>query len=160
MVRHMSEDTRNIIVGALALVALVALAAISFTTTTVAQRDGGYHVNAVFSRVDGLAAGDQVHMGGIRIGRVAKLGLTKNYGARVEMRIDAGVELPDDSSAAIVTDGLFGSKVIAVEPGGALENIKDGGSITVTQGSVVVQDLLDLIIGEAKSGRAEQPGNP
>ena len=151
----MSEETRNITVGAVTLVALVALAAASFTTTTVESKTG-YLVNAVFDRIDGLAIGDSVQMGGIEVGKVAGVSLTKNFGAKVEMRIEPGVEVPADSSAAILTDGLFGSKVISLEPGGDLENLKDGDSITITQGSVVVQDLLDLIIGQANASRAKK----
>lgn len=151
----MSEETRNIAVGAVTLAALVALAVVSFSTTTVESKSG-YLISAVFDRIDGLSRGDSVQMGGVEVGRVADLSLTQNFGARVEMRIEPGVEVPTDSSAAILTDGLFGSKVISLEPGGDLENLKDGGTITVTQGSVVVQDLLDLIIGQANASRAKK----
>ena len=71
------------------------------------------------------------------------------------LRIDHKIQLPNGTTAAIHTDGFFGRKYIALEPGGDEEYFAIGDEITMTQDSVVVQDLLKLIIGEVKSKRAK-----
>jgi len=81
--------------------------------------------------------------------------LGKDFTAVVILQISQPIKLPNDTSAAIHTDGLFGRKYISLEPGGDEEYLGSGDAITMTQDSVVVQDLLDLIIGEAKSKRAK-----
>ena len=70
--------------------------------------------------------------------------------------IDGDVKIPKDSSAAIHTDGLFGSKFISLGPGAEEALLKDGDTITFTQDAVVVSELLDLIISEGKAKRAQQ----
>jgi phospholipid/cholesterol/gamma-HCH transport system substrate-binding protein len=51
---------------------------------------------------------------------------------------------------------LFGGKYITLEPGGDEEYLASGGEISMTQGSIVVQDLLELIIGEANLRRVQK----
>ena len=111
-------------------------------------------IAAGFNRVDGIAAGDEVQLGGIRIGRVELVTLDSAFRAMLTLRILTDIDLPTDTSAAIHTDGLFGSKFIVLDPGGETEVLEDGDEIQFTQDSVVVSDLLDLIISEGKAKRA------
>lgn len=112
---------------------------------------GTYPVEAVFARVDGLFEGDEVRLGGIRVGTVGRQLLDKNFRAVVTLQIDDGLDIPVDTAAAIHTDGLFGSKFVVLEPGGEDAMIQPGGEITYTQGAVVVGELLGLIIDEGKA---------
>jgi len=72
------------------------------------------------------------------------------------LRIDNPVGLPKDSSASIHTDGLFGSKFVVLEPGAEEAVLKNGDEIIYTQDALVVSDLMELIISEGKSKRAQQ----
>ncbi|MBT5945549.1 MAG: hypothetical protein HOG93_13115, partial [Rhodospirillaceae bacterium] len=54
---------------------------------------------------------------------------------------------------AIVTDGIFGGKLVRVDIGGADRIIGDGGRISYTEDAVVLDDLLGLIVSRAKSAR-------
>ena len=99
--------------------------------------------------------GDEVRIAGIKIGEVTGMRLGNDFSATVDMELSSGVQIPSDTSAAIHTEGLFGSKFIVLEPGAEEELVKAGESLTLTQDAVVVQDLLDLIIGEAKANRAK-----
>jgi phospholipid/cholesterol/gamma-HCH transport system substrate-binding protein len=108
-------------------------------------------ITAKFNRVDGLGVGDDVRMGGIKIGAVQSMALDGQYRAILTLTIDKDVALPIDTSAAIHTDGLFGSKFMVLEPGAEDEILKSGGEITYTQGAVIVSDLLDLIISEGRA---------
>lgn len=149
----MSRNTREIVVGGGAIVILAFILAFLYagkqiTGTTAA---GGYIVKAAFNRVDGLLPGAQVRLGGIPVGRVETQVLDGYYRAQVSLFIDAGVKLPLDTSAAINTDGLFGSKYIVLEPGGDEKYLKAGGRIEFTQDALIVSQLLDLIIAKGRA---------
>lgn len=151
------RETREVAVGGLVLVLLALVFAYSYAGEKLRARaaPGGQLIDAVFNRVDGLLEGDSVQLGGIRIGVVHALGLDRNYRAIATLRIDPGVALPADTSAAIHTDGLFGAKFVVLEPGGDEKMLRSGDRITFTQDSVVVADLLDLIIAQGRARRAE-----
>jgi phospholipid/cholesterol/gamma-HCH transport system substrate-binding protein len=149
----MTEENKHITIGMTTLVVLVLAAVISFASSQI-EAPTGVTIKAVFNQIDGLSKGDDVRMGGVVIGAVSKLTLGEHFTAVVLLRIDKPIKLPNDTSAAIHTDGLFGRKYISLEPGGDEEYLGTGDEITMTQDSVVVQDLLELIIGEAKSKRA------
>jgi len=114
-----------------------------------------YKVQAIFNRIDGLTSGAEVRLGGVQIGTVGGQSLNENYQAIIELLIDKAVKLPTDTSAAIHTDGLFGSKYVVLEPGGEEVNIADGGVITFTQDALIVSELLELIISQGKKQAKE-----
>ncbi len=156
MLMH-NENDRNAVVGGLVLAVLVFAMAISYGGSKISDKAqvGSYSLTAVFNQVDGLFVGDEVRLGGIRVGKVAQQNLDKNFRAVVTLDIDSDVELPLDSSVAIHTDGLFGSKFVVLEPGGEMDVLQHGQSIDYTQDAVIVGDLLDLIIkeGQAKTDK-------
>ena len=151
----MSEEARHSIVGFIALLALLVLGVLSFTTATT-EKTAGFDITADFDRADGLTVGDEVLMSGIKIGEVTQMILTESFRARLTLNIDDGVELPSDSDARILTNGLFGSKFIEVNPGAEEEILETGDEIEFTQESLVLQDLLDQVIGQGRSARAER----
>jgi len=152
-----SEEARYSVVGFVALLALLVLGVLSFTTTTT-EKTAGFDITADFDRADGLTVGDEVLMSGIKIGEVTRMNLTESFRARLTLNIDDGVELPSDSDARILTNGLFGSKFIEVNPGAEEEILEAGGEIEFTQESIILQDLLDQVIGQGRSARAERAG--
>ena len=70
--------------------------------------DKGYKVTARFESIGGLKIRAPVSLAGVRIGRVANIGLdTQTYEAGVTLFIDPQYDrLPTDSSASILTSGL------------------------------------------------------
>ena len=149
----MNRNATETMVGGL----MLGVAALFFAATYSGERLApatGYTLTAAFNRVDGLADGDEVRLSGIRVGQVEGQHLDEFFRAVLTLRIDGGIDLPLDSSAAIHTDGLFGSKFVVLDPGGDPEVMKDGDEIQYTQDAVIVQDLLDLIISEGRANRA------
>jgi len=149
----MKAENREIVIGAVTFAGLALVLGLSYGSdqdwAPAPSMDS--IITAKFNRVDGLVEGGDVQMGGIKIGAVASMSLDDKYRAVITMKIDKDVALPLDTSAAIHTDGLFGSKFMILEPGGAEELLKPGGEITYTQGAVIVSDLLDLIISEGRA---------
>ena len=143
--------------GVVTLAVLFALGSLTFGGKSLEAVATGYVIRANFSKIDGLNVGDSVRLSGIKIGEVSGMRLGQHYTAVVDLRIDSPVELSTDTSAAIHTDGLFGSKHVVLVPGAEDRLVKPGGVITLTQDSVMVSDLLDLIIGEGRAKLAKKP---
>ena len=130
------------IIGALVIGVAVGFLYFAYTSTSAGSL-AGYEVSATFSRVDGLAIGTDVRLSGIKIGTVSSLSLDpKTYLATAHITINDSVQLPDDSSIKITSSGILGNAYLSVTPGGSDKNIRPGGRIVNTQGSV---DLMGLI---------------
>lgn len=133
-----------------AIVVAVAAGFLFFAyTNTGSGSVSGYEVVAKFSSADGISPGTDIRLHGIKIGTVSALTLDpKSFMAIAHMNIRNDVELPDDSAVKITSSGLLGNSYIAIQPGGSDKNLKPGGELTNTQGSV---DLMSLI-GRAVMG--------
>ena len=160
---RMVADNREIWIGLFVIAALAVLVSFKNARSAIVSdtSGGAMVVTAKFNKVDGLSEGSQVRMGGIRIGEVSAMVLDAKFRAVVQLRIDVEIGLPKDTSAAIQTDGLFGSKFVVLEPGAEDEIMKKSDEIQYTQDALVVSDLLDLIISEGRSasGVAAKPSN-
>ena len=105
--------------------------------------DNSHTLFAKFTSVSGLRVGNHVDMLGIEAGRVERLDMDQeSQKAVVEMKIQNGMKIYDDAIASIKTEGLIGDKYLSIDPGGAGELLKHGGSITETQAAVDVTDLI------------------
>ena len=138
-----------------AAIVAIAVAFFVFAYNSSGLRNGvgnGYKISAEFDNIDGVAIGSDVRVAGIKIGTV--IGQTLNatsYQARVDMVIQPQVKLSDDSSAKITSEGLLGSKFIALEPGGSDGKLADGGVISYTQGAVDIWSLISQAMFSKKS---------
>ena len=152
----MTRETREVLVGA-AIVASLAFLFLQSYKASEFKNIGANVLTATFNRVDGLVVGDEVRLGGIRVGSVERMTLVDDFRARITLRLDAGhPPLPTDSAAAIHTDGLFGSKFVVLDPGGEENYYQNGDDIGFTQDAVLVDELLELIIAEGKAKRARK----
>jgi len=108
---------------------------------------GGYPLQAQFSSIGGLTVGADVKIGGVTIGHVADERLDPNtYAAILGLVIDNDIKIPDDSSAAISSDGLLGGNYVAVSPGGSNTMLAPGASFAVTQSAINIEDLIGKFI--------------
>lgn len=78
----------------------------------------GYDVGAIFTAVGGLATGSDVRINGIKVGTVSDRHLDPNtFEAIVNMTVNNDVKLPQDTVAAIASEGPLGGKYLALTPG-------------------------------------------
>jgi phospholipid/cholesterol/gamma-HCH transport system substrate-binding protein len=144
--------------------AVVLLLAAGFLGYAVAStgRTGasGYPLTARFSSIDGLGTGSDVRLAGVKVGSVSNTSIDPTtYQAVVAMQVQPSVKLPKDTSAAVTSDGLLGGKYIALSPGGDEQMIPSGGAITITQGSVSLEQLLGkFIFSVTDMVSAQKPG--
>jgi phospholipid/cholesterol/gamma-HCH transport system substrate-binding protein len=106
-----------------------------------------YSVKAKFSNVSGLKEGAVVEIAGVTVGKVANIHLD-DYEALVELLIDPGVKLQEDSIASIRTQGIIGDKYVKLKIGGADEFISGGDELFETESAIELEELVSKYIFE------------
>ena len=155
---YSKEESRSLKIGiAVALVLVVCCAFSYLTKAKVEHTDDGiyYPLKARFGRTDGLMLGDSVRLAGITVGRVIDAHLDEHFNAVLTLDIKDGIQIPTDSSAAIVSSGLMGGKYIEIEPGGDEEYLQPQDEFSYTQDAMVLEELVDRIIGIGKANRSK-----
>ncbi len=153
---YSQEEAKYLKVGIYAafLIALIACVYVLNKDSMAHKEDGKYYtIDARFNRTDGLLVGDAVRLAGVDIGRVVNARLDEHFKAILSLDINENVQIPDDSSASIVSSGLMGKKYIEIEPGGSMDYIPQGGEFSYTQDAMVLEELLDRIISIGKANR-------
>ena len=95
-------------------------------------------------------------MAGVTVGQVAEAKLDNKYNAVLTLKFREDINIPDDSSASIVSDGILGSKYIEVEPGGSEDYLTEGDEFGFTQDAMVLEELIERIIGMGKAKRQSE----
>jgi len=86
-------------------------------------------------------------LAGINIGSVEKMSLDQsNFSALLTLKIKREVKLPSDSLASVNTSGFLGNKFISITPGGADDDLKEGGRIKYTQSSINIEALIGKLM--------------
>ncbi len=148
-------------VGAVVLAVAGAFLTYALGSSLTDRAGGGYELVARFGQAGGLAAGADVRVSGVKIGQVTRIDLDpKTFLARTRFRIDRDVKLPSDSSVKITSDGLLGSQYVAVQPGGAAEDLKPGGEFENVQGAVDLFGLIGQVIRPQPAAGAPAAGAP
>jgi len=108
------------------------------------ESNEGYQVSARFDNIGGLKVRSPVAVGGVRIGKVAKIEYdNESYEAVVTMDIEPQYNrFPIDSSAGILTAGLLGEQYVGLEAGAEEEFLVAGSEITVTQSAIVLEEVI------------------
>lgn len=146
------RQTRAVEIGT-GLFVLLGFAALLFmvmqiTNERVGARAEGYALTAKFDQIGGLKVGAPVSMAGVLVGRVTGIAFDSNdYRALVHLRIDPQYEqIPDDSDAAIFTQGLLGNQYIGISAGGSETYFKEGDRIEFTQSAIVLENLISKFL--------------
>ena len=145
-----SRKSLELWVGLFVAAGILALAMLAFKVGNLTTADvvDGYQIKANFDNVGGLKIKAAVTVAGVRVGRVTGIAFDSNkYQAVVTMAIGGQfTNIPEDSSATILTSGLLGDQYIGLEPGGAEQYLKDGDVIRVTQSALVLEKLVSQVI--------------
>ena len=153
----MKSDVLETLVGAAVVAVALAFLGFAWVSTGIGGTSGGYRVSAQFDNIDGINIGTDVRIAGIKVGTVIAQSLDpKSYQARLVMQLKQGVNLADDTSAKVTSEGLLGAKFVALDPGGSEGKLQDGSEISYTQGSVDMWNLISQAMF-AKGKGADSP---
>jgi phospholipid/cholesterol/gamma-HCH transport system substrate-binding protein len=152
--------------GAEALIGLlVVLIAVWFGWYAFQRTGGGrvpnaIRIDALFPNAAGINPGTDVRVAGIKIGQVASVKLDpKSFQAEVALAIDPASKLPNDSSAAITSEGILGGTYMNIIPGGSPTPFKNGDTVLDTQGSVDLMSMVGQFINKS-GGDSAKPTSP
>ncbi len=147
----MSKSRSEVLVGAYVLV--LAVGFLVFASQFAGFSSSGannYNLKASFRSAEGISAGTDVRLAGVKVGSVTDMSLNNdNFRAEVELSVNGDLLLPDDTAALIASEGLLGGNFIELIPGGSVYNLEEGQVINDTQGSV---SLINLLLKFASGG--------
>jgi phospholipid/cholesterol/gamma-HCH transport system substrate-binding protein len=128
-----SSPVRDLIVGLFVFVGLGAIAYLSVALGGVSY--GGppeMELISSFDEIGGLAPRSQVVIGGVKVGQVDSIVLDDDFRARVTLKVDATLELPDDTSA-----------------------LGPGDEITFTQSAIILERIIGKVIQNIGGGESQ-----
>ena len=144
------SPTRDLTVGLFVAAGLVAIGYLSIQIGGLSYKgDGGLELYAVFDEIGGLKERAPVAVAGVTVGQVTGIALDDVLRARVTLDLDAGLELPSDSSAAVRTSGVLGDQFIALEPGGEEVLLVSGEEIAFTENALSLERLIGKFVHDS-----------
>ena len=119
----------------------------------------GYTLTAKFEHIDGMSVGSDVRLAGVKVGSVEGARIDpKSFDAVVTFSVRDDIKLPKDSAAIITSESLLGGKYLSLQPGGDEAVLQPGQAITITQGSVSLEELLGKFIFSLTNAKPGQTG--
>jgi phospholipid/cholesterol/gamma-HCH transport system substrate-binding protein len=141
MLGRSQEESREIITGALVLLAAIVIALALHLRPAGAT--SGYDLQARMAKTDGLSKGAEVRVSGVRIGTVTDMVLDPvSYLATVHMNINDDIRIPVDSALEVTSGGILGNLYVSIFPGKATAALQPGGLILKSCGA---EDVMALI---------------
>jgi phospholipid/cholesterol/gamma-HCH transport system substrate-binding protein len=117
--------------------------------------DDNYRLTARFVNSSGLKEGGFVELAGVRVGKIIAIDLDpETYESVIELSIEKGVRLQEDTIASVRTAGIIGDKFVKLTPGGAEEYLENGDELIETESSLDIEELISKYIFES-GGKAE-----
>lgn len=112
-----------------------------------------YRISAEFDNIGSLKARAPVRIAGVRVGQIEKIELQdQHFKAKVTLLIDKKENnLPSDTSASILTEGLLGSNYISLTPGYEEDFLKDGSVISNTHPALILENLIGQLLFSLKN---------
>ena len=152
MLRLPPHQRHPMVTGAIGLLVLGALLFGAFHIEDLPLIGGGTGYTAAFRDASGLAAGNEVRVAGVKVGKVTDVSLardgTTTY-VRVEFRIDDAVRLGPDTGATIRIKTVLGQKYLALAPAG-VGRLPAGGRIPLSR-TASPFDVMQAVNGLAST---------
>lgn len=140
----------EVAVGIFIIAALLALLALAFKVSGLTEIGNGqyYELKADFDNIGDLKVRAPVTVSGVKVGRVSEVQLNdQTFRAVVTLQIQKGFnQLPVDTSASILTQGLLGSNYISLTPGFDNHYLKSGQQIQTTHSAMILENLVGQLM--------------
>ena len=136
----------EILMGAIVLTIAIGFLSLGMQSINSNQKVG-YDISLIFGSSAGLKNGDNVKISGINVGKIINLDLNlDDYNAKVAIKLNQNIKIPDDSSARITSTSLLGGNFIDIIPGVSDTYMKPNESIYNTSDPVSFTDMLGKVI--------------
>ncbi|WP_341748640.1 MULTISPECIES: outer membrane lipid asymmetry maintenance protein MlaD [unclassified Candidatus Tisiphia] len=150
----MKQNVIETLVGFIVILVAIGFFIFAYKIGNSSRVESGYMLKANFQNAEGIVRGSDVMLAGVKIGSVIDITLDKtSFFALLTICINNDIKLPKDTSIAIVTGGILGSRYISVTPGSSEENLAIGEQIKYTQSAVNIESLIGKLIYSFGSGK-------
>jgi phospholipid/cholesterol/gamma-HCH transport system substrate-binding protein len=157
MVRKSSVE---ILVGIFMIAGAIALTFLALRVSGLTEYGNNHYyvVTAEFDNIGSLKPRAPVTIGGVNIGRVGPIMLDpKTFQAKVNLLINVHYnDIPDDSTANILTQGLLGSNYISLSPGFNNTVLKNGSQIQNTHSAIILENLIGQLMYSLTNDKKKQ----
>lgn len=147
--------TIEAVVGLFLMAAFVALLILAFWVSGLTSLGNGnyYTLYADFDNIGGLKVRAPVAIAGVKVGKVTNITLDpQTFRARVTINLEKSVhDIPFDSSASILTQGLLGANYISIAPGFEEKALKAGETIETTHSALILENVVGQLIYNVKN---------
>lgn len=156
----LSQRSVETFVGLFILTAAAAFVMLAFKVSGLTSffKPKGYYITAVFDDIGQLKVRSPVKIGGVVVGEVDSIHLDpQSFRAVVTLRINSTVnEIPNDSSASILTAGLLGDNYISITPLYASGYLKNGGELSETHSAMILEKLIGQLLFKIGNSTGEK----
>lgn len=153
----MRHNAFEVLLGAIIL-AVATFFVVQTYVATGQRREEGYQISAYFDRIDGIMVGTDVKISGVKVGTVTGVKIEpETYRAQVTLHIKKELQVPQDSSAEIISESLLGGKYITIVPGIENNLIQPNGEIQQTTSAVNFETIISQFMLE--SGKSKKKSN-
>ena len=136
----------EILMGAIVLTIAIGFLSLGMQSINSNQKVG-YDISLIFGSSAGLKNGDNVKISGINVGKIINLDLDlDDYNAKVAIKLNQNIKIPNDSSAKITSTSLLGGNFIDIIPGVSDTYMKPNEIIYNTSDPVSFTDMLGKVI--------------
>lgn len=161
--RNMSIAANPILIGGVTVLMVIVAVYLSYNANHGLPFVPTYKVDVVIPNADGLIAGNEVRIGGDRVGVVKKIDARANKdgstSAELELGLDANTpHLPADSVVKVRPKSSLGLKYVAISRGSSSQQVASGGTITVPKSqapAVDIDQFFNMFDEQTRQGSAD-----
>jgi len=141
----MKKISREILVGVIAIAIVVLFVWLFSFLRGRKTLNSSDHYNAYYNNIAGLEVSSPVEMNGLKIGVVERVGLINDGSGiiKVDIAIEKGIILPEDSEATITTATLIAGMKIDIIPGKSSQFLNNGDTISGKVAESIINILED-----------------
>ena len=106
-----------------------------------------YQLKAKFLKAGGIVIGNDVKMRGVKIGVIKNVSLDKDFFAVIDFSVYKEINVPQESSVKIASDGILGNKYLSITPSGDLDKVlREKEEIKKVEDYESIEDQVSKII--------------
>ena len=140
-----SKNTRAVVIGIFVVIGLL-IFILGVITLTGQKKSFSNAVNlkAIFDNVEGLQAGSNVWLNGVKIGTVKDVRFNEDGKVAVSMGVDEKMQvyIHKDAKAKVGSDGLIGNRIIVIYGGTPSSPTVNDGDILAVEKIAGMEDMM------------------
>ncbi|PPR13200.1 MAG: hypothetical protein CFH42_01622 [Alphaproteobacteria bacterium MarineAlpha12_Bin1] len=142
----MNRSTLETFLGAFVILVTLGFLLFVLQLSDFSSKEGTLY-KARFLKVGGLEKGNEVRIGGVKVGTIITRDLDAvNFEAIVKFSVDSSIKLPSDTKAMVIGQGFLGEKYLRLTPGVSKDYIKPEHEVMDTVDYKSLEDTVSKII--------------